>query len=821
MSTPTTSPRVTILRGKFITAWDGSDKFTPPCPVWTLADALERVMPGDVYMCGYAPEGDQRAFRRLAKVAATAYELDPELTPVPRLEVAFVDIDCPEHGDSSEAWVREQLALVPANILDTAGWYQTPHGMRLVVLPPEPLELVVANSYLRQLHEDLARAGVGVDATSPQWTRLFRAPRANNLDLARDFSRLAPTAWRPGAPLVREDAGAYGEIVQRGAMDWPAANARPTKAELEPLRAVNKRLADDLHHGRFAVPVGGRHGALLGAAADITRAYDTADPGVAYALLAEPFRAMGKDDPAELRRLCEWACAAHAGRKAQQQSEERALSLVAARELHCSTLDVRQRLIVDAGANQWVWDESEQVYKGPLTHAHQLKAALARHCPTLAGEYAGPGIGADMVYKDCSVAVQRVVYTYEQSKAGLDLSAGVFRACDVKVCDDLVPREHKDVQQWLDALFGPVYRDRGLDWLASVPVLGEAICALYLDGPPSAGKGMLALGIARIWSKESSHTQYAALTDNFNGELTSCPLILADEKVEAKAGGQGNYNDSSVFRRIVGNVVLGINEKYHKKSSLVGAPRVLILANNIDAMRIREELSAHDLAAVRLRLGYIKVPGEDTGVSPAAQVLHDLGAAQGLTAKQYTNRWVEGGALAEHILWLSATRKVQAGHRLLVEGWDSPLTTRLSLSVGAAGNVAHAICSGVLHGYVGAALHVEDGVVYVNPEQLASDWDRVTGNTEDRCPSPAARIAACRSLAEGRQARKRVQQGGKATQVRFWAIPAERLAIVAQEAGLTTVDEFTAVCQTGLAGRAARANITPVAPQQGAEESVL
>lgn len=789
--------KVTAVRGKFVTAWTGEEgQLVPACPVVELRRALEQVWAGDVYLCGYAPS-EGTAYRRLAKVAATAYEMDPELPQRPALHVAFVDMDCPGHGASTDEWVSEQLARVPADIRATCGWYRTAHGMRLVVLPPEPLELGLANSYLRQLHDALSKAGCAIDNTSPQWTRLMRAPRSNNLDLPRDFSKLAITAWRPPLPLDREDAGAYGEIITRQLGDWPAPQVRPSKAELEPLAKRNKQLAADLNAGRFVVPTGERHGALLRAAADIVAAFDTADPGVPYALLAEPFRQMGKDDPAELRRLCEWACASHAGRKKQATAARRELTAASAATIGCGLMDVRRRLVVDAGANQWVWSESEQRYVGPLTHQHQLKAMLAQHCPNLAGGYAAPGSPLEAIYMDCSVQVGKVVYVYDPKEAGLDLSTtpATYRHCAVQVCDDLSPVYDPAIDRWLRKLFARE-TDKALDWLAVFPDLSKPICALYVDGPPSVGKGMLATGLARLWSKEMRFTEYNALSGDFQGELAECPLIYADEKVESKR--TGDHNDSSVFRRTVGNVVTNLNEKYQKKAALVGSPRVLITANNPNAMRIREELNRHDLDAVRLRLGYVRVDGADDPNTPppAAMELRILAAEAGFeSAKEFTNAWVAGGGLARHVLWLNANRKVVPGHRLAVEGWASELTERLAVSVGSAGNVAHAVASGIVHGYRGAALHVEGDVVYVNHSHLATEWELVVGNRADHCPSPAGRISACKALSgveEGQ--RRRVLRAGKQVQERFWPVPVARLARLADEMGLCTAEEFATLC---------------------------
>jgi hypothetical protein len=226
----------------------------------------------------------------------------------------------------------------------------------------------------------------------------------------------------------------------------------------------------------------------------------------------------------------------------------------------------------------------------------------------------------------------------------------------------LSPVYNQDIDGWLDALFGDD-RELGKNWIAAVTLLHEQSAALALIGAKSAGKTMLAEGLARLW-RRSGAVKLDAIMGNFNGSLLSCPLVVADESLPRDSSGKVR---SQELRNIIGSNSRTLNQKYMFESQLDGALRLVICANNEDLFKFNESLSHDDLDAIRLRFLCINVGPQ------APEYLRKLGGRVG------TSDWVDGDKIAQHALWLRQERTYinpntgrldlkNRGDRFLVEG---------------------------------------------------------------------------------------------------------------------------------------------------------
>jgi len=263
------------------------------------------------------------------------------------------------------------------------------------------------------------------------------------------------------------------------------------------------------------------------------------------------------------------------------------------------------------------------------------------------------------------------------------------------------------------------------------------------------------------------------LLNEFNAGLKYSPLIWADEKVPQDAF---KNNDSSVFRQIVGNTAIRIRDLYRSPAVLDGYPRLLITANNEDALAIREDLDAQDIEAIQLRIGYIRANPS------AADLLARLGG------REHTEAWVKGGALAEHTLWLHENRHVEAGDRFLVEGWESELTQSIATRVGSAGVIGEVIAHAISSNTYSDAIRWYGGSVYVNAQSLQAKWATVYGR-EDRVPSSNSMLKALRTLSHGRQSRLSGLYSD--ARPRYWRIDAKTIAEIADHRGVTAPEEIT------------------------------
>jgi hypothetical protein len=263
--------------------------------------------------------------------------------------------------------------------------------------------------------------------------------------------------------------------------------------------------------------------------------------------------------------------------------------------------------------------------------------------------------------------------------------------------------------------------------------------------------------------------------EDFNETLTWSPLVYADEKVP-----HGKQQDSSVFRRMVGNSSFKINAKFRSPAVVEGYPRIIITANNADALTFREDLDTNDIDALRLRLGYVKVT--DGG----EKYLKDTAKAQNQpSARHMADRWRRDGIIAQHILWLSQHREFTPGSRFLVEGWDSPLINHLPTKVGSAGMIIEAIVAAMQSTKRTPSVAIrwfEDTVFVCNPT-LAEEWEDIMPG--EKMPNSNGRTRALKSLAAGAIKRLDVEtHSNKRLQKRYWAIPSDVVAQAAEERNL-------------------------------------
>ena len=755
-----------------VKSWAGSDTLdAPKFPSLPLAEALELRTPGELLIVGYGTvSGD--LFPRLNKAALCRFPRDPEI----QLTTLLVDIDYEEHQVPPDDWHEEVLEKCPF----PCNWYRTPHGMRLFWPLEETVDLIEADSAIAWTHKQLNEAGIQTDLGTTDWTRMQRCPHALGLDLPKsDFSQLE-TLSIPEEVLSESRASLLGDFVQR---ERPGSTDDITRSMLSPIKKFDATLSEDLYRGTLSAVEGERHSTLLETSLTISFLYESNDPLVPYQLLAPSCESLGKGLD-ELWRICEWTAAAYDSAKKEEDLEYREAADRAAKDLGCRYGDVKQRVILDCGREYFVWDEAKSSYSEPYTNQRQILAALKLHAPVLAGEVIWAKEPVADILRDFSSPLHRIIYSYEVQKAHYHAQRGELLLPTAKRDPSLTPTYSEPIDEWLQALFGPDYYDKATDWLAAAPRLDRPICALYIRGANSVGKGMLTLGMARIWSPYLETTSYSEIVSNHQETLLKSPLIVADEKVSQNSF---NPNDSAVFRRIIGNGSHSLNPKHKTPVTLLGFPRVLITANNEDALNIREDLDQDDLDAVRLRVGYV----DRGGAEDAKNLLQNMAEDNEFdTTYDMTTAWVQRG-IAEHILWLEENHEFEAGNRFLVEGWESDFTRNLVTAAGSAGVIAETLVLAIEKGYESNGIRYFDGFMYVNDSSLAKEWRTIRGHEVDRPPRSESRLKALRSLAEGRQKRIRDNSG---RQKRYWAIQSSTLARLAEDRNLADYDEIAQKC---------------------------
>jgi hypothetical protein len=215
----------------------------------------------------------------------------------------------------------------------------------------------------------------------------------------------------------------------------------------------------------------------------------------------------------------------------------------------------------------------------------------------------------------------------------------------------LEPRYDAQIDEWLRLMAGDQI-DKLLDWITAITKLDFQCCALYLAGPKSCGKSVLANGLARLWHVGGA-TPLRNVMGNFNAEMFRCPLICLEEGLPEK------YQSASSFlRELVGSSTHTYSQKHVVTRKVVGAIRLLICANNDNVLKFGdEEMSALDLEAVVGRFLHLRVHVD------AAEWIDARNAERAMTSG-----WVDGDGIARHALWLARERGLDRGKRFLVEG---------------------------------------------------------------------------------------------------------------------------------------------------------
>jgi hypothetical protein len=380
----------------------------------------------------------------------------------------------------------------------------------------------------------------------------------------------------------------------------------------------------------------------------------------------------------------------------------------------------------------------------------------------------------------------------------------------------LLPAEaarQPDVEAWLRELAGGYYVDDGgdaaltmhtllLDWLATVHRLDRATTALYLRGDPDAGKTLFARGVAAMWS--DAPVSFKEATGQFNAGLLKCPIVHLSEGVDG--GRFASAGASAAFRALVGDRSHRIEAKYEAVSTLIGHPRVIVGANNDDALPIGAgHHTRDDLDAIARRVLYLRASAR------AAELLREV-------PPHRLARWAApGGAIPRHVAWLRETRGEaaleRAGSRFLVEGREAGWHRALLLRSGGNETVLSAVVEAVARHARGAIL-VEprpngDGVVvaeaarvWVNVSKLHRAWKALVDEDGPK-PTRAQLARTIRDLSPSDRSRtQRLGSGRTAEQARCWDLPGDLVLRVAEAHGVDSLEG-----PTGL-----RAILTGMAP---------
>lgn len=756
---------------------------------------------------GFEQDGD--TYPRVGRAWALNLWKDDDVPPeaLPWFDVVVLDVD---HGDKSEDWAARKARGL--NDADTAfldlvavlrrdhgfAYYMSRTGARLVGLLADPLPVSVYEDFVGRFLLDLESRGVPVftpddhghhvDAACFDLGRLFKlplVPGSNPAALGDQWYQpvfLKPLEFDPGALLPWTFGRRRGGI-GRPTTDPPEKPRTFTKTDLKPIRG--RDFWDTITRPDPIGPPGNRHDPMIRIAGAVAKAMNTTDPEVVYGVLYPSVKASVTPQDREADLLGELWDIAHYVASGVEADHEAAEELRAAKGVArngaygriaeltgCDPAQAAKRIVLATNKGVYYpFDEDLEAYAPVPYRLNQLAQALAKHCPNLVQLRTDTGgFVADrtlaLKYSSADVSEVRYVYGADEVRADLSNRRLYLPACSVR--PDLEPRYSERVARWLALLGGPHHEDL-LNWLALYPDLSRPLCALYVQGEKGTGKGVLARALASLFGAEP--VDYGILGERFQSPLLASPLLFADESVQLGHFRAGH--GTSIFRTILGNGSHQVEEKGMDHVWVEGFVRVFVGANNTDALKIREDLSADDVAAIQERVGYLQVPK-----GAASEYIAGLS-------------WDEVGVMIdrevpEHILYLEKTRELSpALRRSRFASWESSFARTVKLDIGATRIVAEVLgrwferLQSLEDPDVG--LFVKDGLLYVRTTQLGRVWKSVVDDSANKLPGSKAMSTALRALSpEGMDKPNGSVRMGD-TVVRAWAVDPDKVAAVMDE----------------------------------------
>lgn len=720
----------------------------------------------------------------------------------------MVDVDNPEHAHwQSNDEIEAAYRFVKSTAIGaTAGFYASRRGYRLFYALPQRIDAIHVDSLIKQFLPRLALEGINADPACCDWTRLFRLPFATPegdsapLALPYDFE-YGTLPWWPenleASPTPLRLPGIGAEWGQE-----PPPVIPPLPEDLAALSG-HPDLQKRVKNGRPIAEPGERYTAMVKAVGIVAHRLPNPQPHLIYRVLAYSVAVActkGHGDRTIEQAMQDlWrACKNIAGlRLSEIENNKRITDKIIAlannrrndsgsppppagdgaetaqpgtAPADTFTLDNFREVVLFTSADAYyVLDEAASVeivqftYEGPF-RATSLPAMLEKYAPrTMPAIRSEKGtlVSTNEILTRCGAEVKQIHAHIGRTGIHYDPVNRFIREGVAAIRVDLTPLFNPQIHEWLCIMAGND-ADKFLDWLATFPLTDHPTCGLYLRSKGGTGKGMLAEGLARLWG--TAPTMYANIVGTHNDGIAVCPLVWADEEIPASAFGK---TPSAVFRSMVGNSVFGLRRMYQPAATLHGCLRLLVTANNDNALKIHEDLSDEDYQAIVDRIGYINVP------AAAGEYLESLGGRATTTA------WVAGDGIARHVLYLMATRPVKHGTRFLVKGWESTMHKHLKNTSGVASSVIEVVAfaiSAKAGPFPLPGFYLGDGVVYASASGVFDAWDKAIGSNA-KVPAKQRIVAAMRQLATTPESvRIVVDDGGMGPEaVSVWPLRAQEI----------------------------------------------
>lgn len=665
------------------------------------------------------------------------------------VEALFFDFDHPGHAKwETPAEARAAVAALAAR-LPEAAIYGSRGGIRVVFLPEAPVPAKVYRYVARRASERVVAAihevGLGdtllLDPGSLEWTRHYRVPHCIREDDGVDVSPYAglviPKPWPRIATAELPPTFSESAVVEVVG-DAPEAETLPP----EEWAAIDENL------GPWLNP---RWPGLL---AKLRAGQPFYKPGErnktsfeAVRLFSEGVLAVTSVAPVaeDLYRVFQGSLSASTGTSRDDSLKElwgqcvRAAGVMAQRAIEKSFRDEEVSAtqaevgstglpaLVFSNNNYFVLDTTKRplTYRPCVTNAAALPALLDQYCSGLGIEVTtekGALKPLNQLLKQYGKQAGEVVYEIGTRGARFDEETATL-VQGILPLPNIEPVYHADIAAWLHAICPPEDHEAVLDWLATARQIRLPTATLYFCGPPGIGKQVFATGLGAALSGTGA-IDFDQAMDEKNGALLSSCVLFLDEKSRA-----AKSKVSAIYRKISANREHTVRALYQPAVTVRGCYRIIIGANNENALPLHDAESRDDLKAVVKRVRFIRVPAAAEGYMEA------------IGGEKATFDWVRypdgrPGKFAEHLVWLEQNRTVVPGSRFLVEGvpttWHEDILSTTNERADVLSVVARAISSAGLgpNSCADKAADIIGGLhgVWVDPVAVRKRWFALTND---------------------------------------------------------------------------------------------
>ncbi|MEM7203061.1 MAG: primase-helicase family protein [Planctomycetota bacterium] len=636
----------------------------------------------------------------VVKVSCLVFDYD-----LPKVDGKKVPWECQEEIDDFLTTLHDAQGLWPSAL------YTTKHGARLIYKLETPLFPEAAERAYRVMLARLAEAGIHSDENTADWTRFFRLPFVRKEDgddlsenplifcetyphrvLSVEGLIATPTQFTPC--VIDSDKPTPEEVDRQLFTLVQSPNGHTRRATANRRRA--KRLFGDSPEAAYLFdgapadfPPGERDTSINRLAFKVCkRIYgriEDVGPEFAYALLHESISQLpgDTDHPDWTDVLWEKVCRIwekcedeHSlkqasieqletrmleGFRAQVAMDGSSLATLSSR-LGWSEVDyMRRHLVVCVGKDHYILGPNGDFLRDPVgvngLHGNVDALGLSEIYGLIGND--GEPVSADVLRRKRAVSATPVGRLGAKVPKLAGFGDGLrLELPSYYLRDDVEPLFVAEVDQWLRRLGGENY-ERLIDWIGHAQDIYRPICALSLEGAAATGKTFLGELLAARFGPGGKNTEDVFGT--WTGGVFRNPVIHCDEG--AASFREGKAIDQ-LFRQFVTGGELTIREKYRMSFAAEVYPRLVITANDLEALRdtvAKRDLDDESHNALAQRVLHIKVPSQGRKWS-----------------RESTSNWLVGDKLAlRHFAWLFQNRSIPSkwsgAGRLLVEGEvDSP-----------------------------------------------------------------------------------------------------------------------------------------------------